>query len=72
VPFPEDDLKYAKTVQRAGEVSLVNGETLFTGVHEVNEEEGFVTFYAPQTFGDATTRKVPLDLIASLTVTDVE
>jgi hypothetical protein len=51
----------------------MSGETLMTGVHEVHEEDGFVSLYAPQTFGDnTTTRKVDGDLIASVAVTDVE
>jgi hypothetical protein len=49
----------------------LTGEQLSTGVHHVNEEEGFVSFYSPQVYGDTTTtRKVALDLLASVTVTD--
>ena len=53
-----------------GEANATDARTLFV---DVNVDEGFVVFYNPQTFGDSTThRKVPLDLIASLTVTDVD
>jgi hypothetical protein len=71
--FPTDDLRYAQTVQLAVDISLVNGEKFFTGVHDVDEEQGFVAFYNPQTFGDSTTtRKVALDLVASVTVTNID
>jgi hypothetical protein len=51
-------------------VRLLAGERLLTGVHEVNEEEGFVSLYAPQDLADRfTTRKVPLDAIESVIVT---
>ena len=70
---PLDDLKSAKAAGHAVEVSLLDGETLFTSVHEVNEAEGFVSFHAPQSFSEvATTRTVPLAEIVSVTVTDVE
>lgn len=68
-----NDFKYAQTTGVAVEVHLLNGEKLLKGVHDVNEEEGFVSLYDPQVFGDnTTTRKVPLDLIASVTITDVQ
>jgi len=68
-----DDFRFAQTSGVAVEVHLLSGESLLTGVHEVHEEEGFVSLYEPQTFGDnTTTRKVDGDLIESLTVTDVE
>ena len=71
--FITDDLNFAKVSERAVEIRLLNGEEIFSGVHDVNEDEGFVSLYAPQVFGDdATRRKVGLDLIASVTVTDVE
>jgi hypothetical protein len=44
-----------------------------SGLHEVHDEEGFVSLYAPKTHGDdTTTRKVDMDLIASVAVTDIE
>ncbi len=68
-----NDLRYAQTTGVAVEVHLLNGERLLSGVHEVNGEEGFVSLYAPTTYGDdTTTRKVPLDLLASVTVTDIQ
>jgi hypothetical protein len=67
-----NDPRYAQTVGRMVEVQLFSGEAIRTGVHDVNEDEGFVSFDAPQHFGDeTTTRKVALDVIASVTVTDV-
>lgn len=67
-----NDFKYAQTTSVAVEVGLLNGEKLIKGVHDVNEDEGFVSLYSPQTFGDnTTTMKVPLDLVASVIVTDV-
>jgi hypothetical protein len=68
-----DDFRFAQTAYVAVEVHLLNGEKLVTGVHEVHEEEGFVSLYDPQTYGDdATTRKVDGDLIVSVSVTDVQ
>jgi hypothetical protein len=70
--FVTDDLRYAQAAGVCVEVVLLNGERLLTGVHQVDEEAGFVSLHAPQVFGDdSTTRKVGLDLIASITVTDV-
>jgi hypothetical protein len=64
------DLKFAQTAGVYVEVRLLSGERLLTGVHDVNEEEGFVSLYAPQNLGDRfTTRKVALDTIESVTVT---
>ena len=41
-------------------------------VLQVNAEGGYVSLHAPQTMGDdATLRKVALDLISSVAVTDV-
>jgi hypothetical protein len=72
VASPVDDLKRAQAVGHAVEVELVDGETLFTSVHELDEAAGVVTFHAPQSFSDvATTRDVPLGQIVSVTVTDV-
>jgi hypothetical protein len=68
-----DDFRFAQTAGVAVEVHLLSGEKLMTGVHEVHEDEGFVTLFAPQTYGDeTTTRKVDGDLIASVAVTDVQ
>ena len=71
--FVADDLRYAQTAGVCVEVVLLGGgEALLTGVHQVDEEAGFVSLHAPQVFGDdTTTRKIGLDLIASITVTDV-
>jgi hypothetical protein len=64
-----EDFRFAETAGVAVEVVLLTGKKLLTGVHEVQEEDGFVSLYAPQTFGDeTTTRKVDGDLIVSITV----
>ena len=62
----------AKVAKHFSDRRVVNGERLLTGVSDVNEEAGTTILYAPQTFQDATTRTVPLDLIASVAVTDIE
>jgi hypothetical protein len=41
-----NDLRFAMTAQRAVDLRLYSGEQLLTGVHEVNEDEGFVILYA--------------------------
>ena len=70
--FVTDDLEYARAAGVAAEIALLNGETVLTGVHEVNPQGGFVSLYNPQTFEDhTTTRKIGLDLIASVSVTDI-
>lgn len=72
--FITDDLKYAQAAGVCVDVQLLSGGTMNTQrVHEVNNEAGYVSFFAPQVFGDSTTtQKFALDLIASVTVTDVE
>lgn len=56
----------------AVEVRLLSGERLLKGVHGVGEQEGSITLYDPQVMGDReTTRKIRLDQVASVTVTDV-
>jgi hypothetical protein len=68
--FVVDDLRFAQTARLMVEIALLDGENIQTGVHEVNEEGGFVSTYAPQAMGDfTTTRKVPLDLIKWVVVT---
>jgi hypothetical protein len=69
-----NDLRYAHTVGRAVEVHLLSGETIaLTDLRGYDEEAGVVNLHAPQHFGDdTTTRKVALDVIASVTVTDVQ
>jgi hypothetical protein len=64
-----NDLRYAQTTGVRVDMTLVTGEAIHTGIHEVNEEKGFVSIYAPQAMHDfTTTRKVALDLIGSVTV----
>ncbi len=68
-----DDFRFAQATSVAVRVHLLSGEELLAGVHEVHDEEGFVSLYAPETYGDhTTTRKVDMDLVASVAVTDIE
>jgi hypothetical protein len=65
-----NDLRYAQATGVAVELALLDGEPIHTGVHEVNEDGGFVSVYTPQDMGDfTTTKKIPLDLIMWVTVT---
>lgn len=68
-----DDLRFANQVGKAVQVTLYDGRDFkLVGVHEVNEDEGWVTLHTPQTMDDQTTRtRVRLEDINSLTVTDV-
>ena len=68
-----NDLKYAQTTRSCVNVTTLSGEKIgLTGVHEVNDAEGWVSLYSGQTFDDnTTTRKVLFDVIASVEVTDV-
>jgi hypothetical protein len=55
------------------DVRLFDGQHFQTGVADVDEEEGLVSLYRPQTMGDTTTRvRVKLDDITSLAVTDIQ
>ena len=67
-----NDLNFARVSQVAVDLRLYTGEKLLTGVHEVNEDEGYVSLYDPKAFGDSTTRKVELDAIVSIAVTNFE
>ena len=70
--FVTEALRRAQGGSVCAEIVLKSGERILTGVREVNESQGFVSLFAPMTFGDdATTREVALDEIASVTVTDV-
>ena len=72
-PFVED-LRYAQTIQHAVQVQLLNGRTYkCTGVKEVDEEGNWVALWNPQTFGDDTTfDRVALDLVAGVSVLDID
>jgi hypothetical protein len=68
-----DDLRFAQQAGVAVEVNLFDGQHFFTGVADVDDENGAVSLHRPQTFGDLTTRvRVRLDDITSVTVTDVQ
>lgn len=69
-----DDLKFAEQSGVCVEVTLLNGQQYPpTGVHGVDEENGWVSLYQPQYMGDETTRvRIWLGDIASVTVTDVQ
>jgi hypothetical protein len=67
-----DDLRSAQKAGVAVEVDLLDGRHFFTGVADVDVENGFVSLHRPQTLGDTTTRvRVRLDDITSVAVTDV-
>ena len=67
-----DDLRFAQAANFAVRVRTMSGEEFLAGVHEVHEDEGYVSLYAPEHHGDDTTRrKLDYDLIESLTVTDI-
>jgi hypothetical protein len=67
-----NDFRRARDEGVAVEVRLLSGERLLKGVHGVDEQEGSITLYDPQVMGDReTTRKIRLDQVASVTVTDV-
>jgi hypothetical protein len=64
--------RQAQAAGVAVEVHLTTGERLLKGVHDMDEEQGFVSLDSPTTFGDrTTTREIPLDRIVSVSVTDV-
>jgi hypothetical protein len=69
-----EDLRYAQTARLKVKVRLLSGDKLLKGVHEVQEEDNFVSLYSPEMLGgtDMTTMKVDGDLIESVTVTDAE
>jgi hypothetical protein len=67
------DLKFAQQATVAVEIRLYTGESLLTGVHSVDEDTDTFVVYAPQTMGDDTTRRrIGLNDIQSITVTDVD
>jgi hypothetical protein len=67
-----DDLKYAQATGTAVRLTTLVEKIPYIGVQSVDEEEGFVSLFAPVTLGDdTTTRKVALDAIVDVTVTDV-
>ena len=66
------DLRFAQAAGVRVDMKLVTGDKFLQGVREVNGAENFVTINDPKMLGgDLTTRRVPLDLIASLAVTEV-
>jgi hypothetical protein len=68
-----EDLRFAQQASVAVDVRLFDGQHFQTGVADVDEEEGLVSLYRPQTMGDTTTRvRVKLDDITSLAVTDIQ
>jgi hypothetical protein len=66
-----DDLRLAQQRQVMVVVTLADGQRLETGVHEIDEEGGTVTFYAPQYQGDLATQRVWLNDITSTALTDI-
>lgn len=69
----EDDFRRALEEGVDVEVHLNSGDKLTVEVDEINELEGFVSVYTPAHYGDReTTRKIRLDQIQSVTVTDIK
>jgi hypothetical protein len=48
-----NDLRYAEATGVAVQLAMLDSEPIHTGVHEVNDEGGFVSVYAPQNMGDS-------------------
>ncbi len=70
MPDPVETLRYAEQAGRCVEVTMYNGDRHFSGVHSVDEESGTFSLFAPQFYGDMTTRtELRLDDIVSLTLT---
>lgn len=68
-----DDLRFAQTAALAVRIRRMSGEEFLAGVHDVRDDEGYVSLYAPEHRGDdQTRRKLDYDLIESVTVTDIE
>lgn len=68
-----DDLRFAQTAALAVRIRTMSGEEFLAGVHDVRDDEGYVSLYAPEHHGDDQTRRKPdYDLIESVTVTDIE
>jgi hypothetical protein len=69
------DLQFAETSGRAVTIRLFTGDKFTRGVKDINEDEGYVTLYDPQTHSDprvgGPTRHVLLNEIAEATVTDM-
>jgi hypothetical protein len=66
-----EDLRFAQHTGVAVRVRTMSGEE--AGVHDVHEDEDYVSLFAPEHLGDNTTRrKLDYDLIESLIVTDIQ
>ncbi len=46
------DLRASQELQCAVTIRTWNGEEIFTGVKDLNEDHKYVVFYSPQTLGD--------------------
>ncbi len=71
-PF-RSDLRDSQELQCAVTIRTWNGEEIFTGVKDINEEHKYVVFYSPQTSGDEhTTETMLFHKIVSVTLhTDI-
>ena len=67
-----EDLRFAQQAGVAVRVRTMSGEEFLAGVHDVHEDEGSVSLFAPEHMGDNTTRRKLDYLIESLTVTDIQ
>lgn len=68
-----DDLRFAEQSDLCVEVTMQNGQHYRpTGVHSVDEENGWASLYQPQYMGDETTRvRIWLPDITSVIVTEI-
>ena len=69
------DLRFAQQTGKAVQVRLYSAARFpqYVGVLDVNENEGWVSFRTPQTFGDTSSRtRVELADVASVSVTDMD
>jgi hypothetical protein len=67
-----DDFEFAMASERAVEITFLTGETLLTGVQAVDREAGAARVYASKFHGDLATTTILMELVASVTVTEIE
>jgi hypothetical protein len=69
-----DDFRHAQAEGVAVRLTLESGEVLgLVGVRDVNDQEGYVSLHTPSHMQDQeTTRKVALDRIESVEITDIK
>jgi hypothetical protein len=67
-----DDLKVAHAASLMVDVTLVNGQTFFAGVQELDEAFGTVTLYAPKALSASAAQRIALSAIVSAAVMQIE